>query len=393
MSIEGKTRVAALDPFELTLERLDPLSAAAARPVTTGAAILALAIPPLAAVTRWPEVVQPAWFVVALLSLTIAVWLLLDRSRVSRPVWRAPSAQLLQLLLIVMVVASMLSTLGANQQVRDDWAPLVTGIVLIALTPYRPAHELTFWAVVHTLVCAVLGMLQAPWAVTDFPTLAYAASGSLPVAALGFAAAAYARSLNNSVARWHDRAWTAAEETASRQRGGVARSVQQQRITTLNLEAVPYLSRVVDSEILTDDDREEARRLARSIRALLVADIERGWAETLFDELVGRHPHLNIVARADDPDDAGGAATLEQRTLLRAIAELSIRRLAATELDLRLRRVDGRLQVRWLISTPRPLTDARRELRGIIELVRGVTERSRVTNESQRIALEFEYGF
>lgn len=385
--------VPALARSEITLERLDPLSAAAARPVTTGAAILALSIPLLTAVTRWHEIVQPAWFAVALVALVAAIWLMLDRSRPYRPVWRSPSAQSLQLLLIIMAVASALSTLEANGRVRDDWAPLVTGIVLIALTPYRPAREITFWAVVHTLVCAALGMMQSTWAVTDVPTLIFAVSGSLSVAVLGFAAAAYARSLNGSIARWQHRAWTAAEETVARQRGGVARSVQQQRVTTLNLEVVPYLSRVVASDQLTDDERDEARRLARSIRGLLVADLERGWAETMLDEMVGRYPHLNIVARADDPENAGGRAALEQRTLLRAIAELSIRRLAATELTLRLRSDGGRLQARWLISTPRPTADARRELRGVIEIIRGVTERSRVIEHSGRIALEFDYGF
>ena len=393
MIVDRVPVVAALAPAEATLERLDPLSAAAARPVTMGAAILALAMPLVAVATRSSEVVAPAWLAVSLLALIAAVWLMLDRSRLTRPVWRAPSAQLLQLLLIVMIVSSVLSTLGANPAVRDDWAPLVTGIVLVALTPYRPAREIALWAVVHTLICAMLGMLQAPWAVTDVPTLTYAVTGSLPVAILGFAAAAYARSLNGSIARWQQRAWAAAQETAAHQRGSVARSVQQQRITTLNLDVVPYLSRVVDADELTDDDRAEARRLARSIRALLVADVERGWASTLLDDLVGRHPHLNIVARADDPDDLGSAATLEQRTLLRAIGELSIRRLAATEIDLRLRSHEGRLQVHWLISTPKPTADALRELRGVIELVRGVTERSSAARLPGRIALEFEYGF
>ena len=383
----------ALLPAEITLERLDPLSAAAARPVTTGAVILAVAIPPIAVATRWSEVVAPAWLAISILALIAAVWLLLDRSRVSRPIWRAPSAQVLQLLLIVMTVTSVLSTLEANSALRDDWAPLVTGIVLLALTPYRPAREIAFWAVVQTLVCAMLGILQAPWAVTDVPTLTYAVTGSLPAAVLGFAAAAYARSLNGSIVLWQQRAWAAAEATAVGQRGSVARSVQQQRITTLNREVVPYLSRVVDADVLTDDDRAEGRRLARTIRALLVADVERGWATTLLDDLVARHPRLNIVARADDPDNVGSAATLEQRSLLRAIGELSIRRLAATELDLRLRSQEGRLHVYWLITTPRPTADALRELRGVIEIVRGVTERSSATRLPGQIALEFEYGF
>ena len=378
---------------DVTLERLDPLSAAAARPVTTGAAILALSVPVFTVITRSFEVAQPAWFVVSMIALIGAVWLMLDRSRLSRPVWRAPSAQVLQLLLIVMAIASVLSTFEANRMLRDDWAPLVTGIMLIALTPYRPAREIALWAGVHTLVAAVLGMVQAPWAVTDVPTLTYAVTGSLPVAVMGFAAAAYARSLNGSIVRWQTRAWMVADDTARRQRGGVARSVQQQRITTLNQEVVPYLSRVVDAGELTDDERDHARRLADEIRTLLVATIDRGWAETLFDDLVARHPRLTMVARADDPDDVGAAATLEQRTLLRAIAELSIRRLSASELDLQLRAPEGRLQVRWVISSPLSFRVAERELRGLSELVRGVAERSRLTERSGRIALEFEYGY
>lgn len=380
-------------PTEATLERLDPLSAAAARPVTTGAIILALALAVVVVATTADEITNPAWLVVSLWVLVAAVWLLLDRSRVYRPIWRAPSAQVLQLMLVVMTITAALSTMGANERLRDDWAPLVVGIILIALTPYRPAREIALWATVHTLVCAVLGMLQSPSAYADAPTLVFAVTGSFAVAIMGFGAAAYAHSLNGSLVRWHERAWAAARQAALEKRGGVARSVQQQRITTLNRDVVPYLSRAVDAPELTDHDIDEARRLSASIRALLVADIERGWAATLLDELVTRHPHLNIAVRADDPDDAASRASLEQRTIVRAIAEVSIRRLAATEIELRVRAPEGRLTVQYTITTPRPDADALRELRGIVELVRGVTERSSVASTQGRITLEFAYGY
>jgi len=382
-----------LDPGEITLERLDPLSAAAARPVTTGAAVLIVAIPVVSILVKLDEIVQPAWLAVSFAALVAVAWLLLDRSRVYRPLWRGPSAQVLQLLLVVMTVASVMSTLTANSFLRDDWAPFVIGIVLIALTPYRPAREIAFWAAVHTLLCAMLGMMQAPWAVTDLPTLTFAVTGSLGVALLGFAAAAYARSLNGAIRRWLDHAWRAAEHAVVQQRTGVARSVQQQRITLLNREVVPYLSSIVGAPELDDDDRNEARRLARSIRSLLVADVERPWAQTLLDELTARHPQLNIEALADDPDNVGGVASLEQRTVVRAIADVSIRRLAATRVELGLRAPQGRLMVRCEITSPLSATDARRELRGLIEIVRGLTESSRVIEREGRIALEFEYGY
>lgn len=386
-----------LDPpipsSKVTLERLDPLSAAAARPVTRGAVLLALAIPPLTLISRAHEVTQPAWMIVAYAALCGAAWLLLDRSSPVRQVWNEPSAQVFQVLLAVMVVASAAASVGGNAILRDDWAPLVVGIMLIACTPYRPARELAFWTVVHTLLCAALGIVQGPFAHSDLPALTYAVTGSFSVAVTGFAAAAYARSLNSSTQLWHERAWQSAAAAAVEHRNGVARSVQQLRITVLNREVVPYLQRVVAAETVDDADRDEARRLARSIRALLVADVEKTWARSMLDELVGRHPRLNIAVIADDPDDLGRRAVLERRTLLRALAAISVERLAATELQLRLREPEGRLAVRWTVATPKPLPDARHELRSMLELIRGLTLRSTVYERDGRLVVEFDYGY
>lgn len=377
---------------EVILERLDPLSAAAARPVTRGAAFLAAGLALATVLARPTEIVYPGWLVVALVALGVVVALLIIRSRPDRPPWRGSSTQLVHLLLIIMMVSSVASTLEANARLRDDWGPMVIGIVLIALMPYRSAREIAFWATVHTLVCAMLGIVQSPWAVTDVPALTFAVTGSLPVAALGYAAAAYARSLNGSIALWHERAWAAAAEAARQQRGGVARSVQQHRVTILNRDVVPFLSRMSEQSTVSDADREEARALARTIRALLVATVERGWAETMLDEYVGQNPHLNIGVAVDDADDAAGRATLEQRTLLRAIADVSIHRLAATAIDVTVDDSDGRLRVRWLVRTPLEISDARRAFRAIFEVVRALTEHSALIEKPGQFVLEFHYG-
>ena len=384
---------APLPAREITLERLDPLSAAAARPVTTGAALLAAALPLLVAVTRGHEIVQPAWFVASYLLVLAACVLLLDRSRPTRPVWQAPSAQLFQLLLMATAVTSALSTAGANERLRDDWAPLVVGVLLMASTPYRPAREIVGWTALHTLLCAGLGIVQAPAAISDVPTVTYAITGSFTVAILGLAAAAYAHSLNTSTRLWQERAWQSAAAVAREQRAGVARSVQQRRITVLNHEVVPTLQRIVDADDLSEADREEARRLARSIRSLLVAEVEKGWAQQMLDDVVARHPRLNIVATADDPDDLGQRAALERRTLMRAIVVVAVETLSASQLELRLRSSDGRLAVTCAIVTPRRFPDARRELRSMLELIRGLTRRSSVREVDGRLVLEFEYGY
>jgi len=382
-----------LDSRQLTLERLDPLSAAAARPVTTGAVLLALALPLLAIALRVNEVTQPGWAVVAYVALAAAVWLLLDRSRASRPLWQPPSAQLFQLLLIVMVATSVASTWGANGQLRDDWAPIVIGILLVACTPYRPAREIALWTTVHTLVCVLLSVAQAGFTLGYVPVMTLAITGCLSVAIMGFTAATYAQSLNSSIQLWHARAWQSAAAAAVEHRGSVARSVQQRRISVLNREVVPFLSRIVEADEVSDDDRDEARQLARSIRTLLVADVERTWAQLMLDDLVGRYPRLNISATADDANDLGRKAVLERRTLMRALAAITVERLAANDLHLRLSSTEGRLVVRWSVTTPRPLGDARRELRSMLELIRGLTVRSTFHEEPGRLVVEFEYGY
>lgn len=307
--------------------------------------------------------------------------------------WSPPSAQLFQVLLVVMVVTSAASTMGANALLRDDWGPLVVGVLLVASTPYRPAREIVFWTVVHTLICAVLGIAQAPFTDSGFPTLTYAVTGSVAVAVMGFTAAAYARSLTHSTQLWQTRAWQAAAAAALENRSGVARSVQQQRISLLNREVVPYLHRILEAPSVSDDDRDEARRLSHSIRSLFVAEVEKTWAQLMLDDLVGRYPQLNIVARANDPDDLGSREVLERRTVLRALAAISVERLAATDIELELSAPEGRLVVQWSIATPLSLTDARRELRSMLELIRGVTLRSGLHERAGRLVIEFEYGY
>lgn len=393
-AIPGLRPLPAVPVVERTLERLDPLSAAAARPVTTGGALLAVALPPLVLATRAQEVAHPAWFLIAYLLVISAALLLLDRSRPTRPVWQASSAQVFQLLLMASAMASAASTAGANERLRDDWAPLVIGVLLMACTPYRPAREIVVWTTVHTLVCAALGIVQAPSAISEVPTVTFAITGSLTVALLGFAAAAYAHSLNTSILLWQQRAWVAAAAAARDDRAGVARSVQQRRVTVLNHDAVPYLQRVIDADELGAEDREEARRLAQSIRAVLIAEVEKGWAQQMLDDIVARQSLVTVDVRADDPDDLGRHASLDRRTLLRATAAVAIDRLGASTLTLRLRAPEGRLTAEYTMLCPRSLAQARRELRSTLELIRGLTRRSSLREDEQgRLVLEFEYGY
>jgi hypothetical protein len=375
-----------------TTERIDPLSAVAARPVTGGILALAVALPLLTLLTRGSEVTSLAAFLLATVLVIAIAAIILDRTRAHRSVFSVTWGLLIYLVLGGVLALAVASTYGANLLLRDDWAPLVAGLVLLSLAPYRPAVELAAATVSLTAVSAVFALLQAPYASSTVPLATFAVAGSSALACLGFASAAYAYSMNSSILTWLEQAWRSAAATAVEQRGGVARSVQQQRVSLVNRKVVPYLTRIGAAERLTPEDREEARELAQSIRALLVADVQRGWAQSLLDEICSRAPGAAVRGVADDPDDVGRRLTTAQRTLLRAIAMEAVERVGAPVIGLRLRATSTGASVRWSLTTPTGGARAVRVLTPTLHLLRGLTHRSRVDTQAEAVTLEFEYG-
>ncbi|MFL0711848.1 MAG: hypothetical protein ACJLS2_03545 [Microcella pacifica] len=227
-----------------------------------------------------------AGFVLATVLVIATAAIILDRTRAHRSVFSVAWGLLIYLVLGAVLALAVASTYGANLLLRDDWAPLVAGLILLSLAPYRPALELATATASLTAVSALLALLQAPFAASPVPLATFAVAGSSSLACLGFASAAYAFSVNGSILTWLEQAWRSAAATAVEQRGGVARSVQQQRVSLVNRKVVPFFTRIGAAETLAPEDREEARELAQSIRALLVADVQRGWAQSLLDELL-----------------------------------------------------------------------------------------------------------
>lgn len=381
-------------PQDVVLERLDPLSAASARPITIALLTLALGLGLADSWVKYDQVSSPWALGVAVAALVAAAALLFDRSRLMRPRWTVRSALLLHVILEVMLAASVAATFTQNAQLRDDWAPIVIGLMLLALAPYRPPREIALWAVLHTAAAATWAIVQSPWALADVPTPVFGVTGSLPALTLGAAAAAYAYSFNDSVLKWRDRAWEAARSAARDRHDGVARSVQQQQVTMVNREVIPLLSRVAeDAYPLTEFDREDAIELSRRIRRVLVDAVERGWADHLLDELLERRGDDGCAATVDDAENLGRSASLELRTLIRALATEAILTLRASEVHLELRQTDaGALFVAVTVGSAASPAELRKALRSLIGVARGLAERCAARDEAGRLVLEFEYG-
>lgn len=381
-------------PWRMRMESVDPLSAAAARPLTVVIAVSMVVLAILDSVTKADQVTSLAFLVVTFVILVTAMIFLVDRTRLSRPGWSRASALVLHGLLVLLMISAALATWGGNVAVRDDWAPLVVALTLFALTSYRSPAELAIWTGVHTGVAAVLGLLQSPFAQTPLPAPLSAISGSVVILIIGSAAVGYARSMNGSVLSWEKRAWRRAESFAREARGGVARSVRQQQISRAGRDAMPVLDRVVERGEVTTADRDEAAERAASIRRTLVDAVQRSWSRELVDELIARRPELAPTVTIEDPADAGRAGTLEERTLIRAMLSAVMDAVGTVRIDLAIAPpAAGRgLSVRITAVSERPAEEVRDDLAPLIAAVRGLARRCVAVERDGALVLEFEYG-
>lgn len=218
-----------------------------------------------------------------------------------------------------LVVASFIlaswSSWSTDDFSRDQWAPLSLGIMMVAVAHYRPARELIAAGTASALVMGAVTFAHAIVVETAAPPLALAVVAVIGVLALCYGAAMYSQRTVEALQRWHRRADVVAEALADEVRVGIARSVQQDRVTILNRDVVPFFGDMLARETITDDDRDRAREIANAIRSVMVADADRTWLEVVVQQ-AGR-PGRALIA-VDDPYFLATTMTTAQRTALRA---------------------------------------------------------------------------
>ena len=299
---------------ERTPQQVDPLGALSARPVTVAAVLFAVVFATVATVRGWAEVVDPAAGVAALVVLAAAGGLVLFSASPLRAPFRRPALVVVVALGVVAAVLEALGTAGHNSLVRDDWASIALGVVLVGVAPYRPAVEIALGGAATAAALAVLVVLQRDSFVTDVPTFTFVVVVVTPVLALSLAAASFSRTFTLLVEGWLDRASTYRRASAGELRASIARSVQQDRVTILNHDVVPFFTALVDRGEVSDDDVETARRIAASLRVSMVAEADRSWLEQLFAS-----PTTVVAGIVVDPEHVAQLMTADHRTSLRAL--------------------------------------------------------------------------
>lgn len=302
---------------EATAQQIDPLGALKQRPVTLVIALFAVVLAAgRSIVTRDPGS-DAVLSVVAIVFVGIAA---LGIVFASSPL-RAPFSRLRFVVVlgsgILGAVTEAAAGFGHDLVIRDDWGSAATGLLLLACAPYRPGRDLAVGTAVAAVVITVIVVLETPYFTTEAPAPLFVAVGVTPVVALGVGSAVYSSTFVRLVEQWLSRAAILTEESAQEMRPGIARSVQQDSVTGLNRDVVPFFTDLVERGEVTEDDRQRAGTAATAIRQRIVAESDRSWLEQILLDICPRGQAGMVVDRSGLAE----RMTSDQRTAIRAILQ------------------------------------------------------------------------
>ena len=308
-----------MNEHERTRQQLDPSASLGAWPLTVllaaGAFGYAIAVTALAAA----EITLPALSVLSLLVLGAACVLVVGATSARRAPFRRRTHVAVHCLVWIAVISSAAAVWGTNRFVRDDWWPVSFGLLVLALSPYRPPRELGAWGTLSALFLGFLTLLQSNSLATAAPPAAYVLVVMAPMLALCYASVAYAGAIVDSLEQWRRQTGLAGATMVDRFRDGITRSVQQDRVTILGRDVLPYFSDILARDTVTDADRARAREIADAIRRVMVTEADRSWLEALVDGVTPPGP--SGVTRVSDDARLAPRMTREQRTVVRALLD------------------------------------------------------------------------
>lgn len=220
-------------------------------------------------------------------------------------------------LILAAVGCSIAGQWGDNLYIQDDWGPICLGLLVMAMSAYRPASELMAMGLVSAVFLGFLTLLQTPMLPSGIPAFAYVMVTVVPVAGLSAAAASYGSTIVNALIEASRPTKGSQGDSISGLLADIERSVQQDRVTILGREVVPFFRDVLETGRITDQDRAYSAALAEEIREIMVAEANRTWLDLLVDQVGQRW--FTLMPVVDDETRSASLMTTPQRTALRAL--------------------------------------------------------------------------
>ncbi|GAB3605306.1 hypothetical protein GCM10027413_07150 [Conyzicola nivalis] len=290
---------------ERAVQQRDPLAALVGRPTSYLAGLL---LPVYAGIMTWlnrDSIVSATFAIAALLFVAVASLALVLRSSPLRAPLTARTHALVVGSALAAMIASDLSMWGSDPYLRDNWGAPAVGLFIVALAPYRPARELMVSGLGSAFIAAFVALVRPDSFVVDAPVGVFVVVAATPILAMSLGAAAFVDVLVRSLDRWRVRADRVSTAMSGARGDSIARSVQQDSVTVLNQEVVPFFTALLEGAVVDEETRQRARAISNEVRALMVADVDRTWLESVVEQ-AGHRGHTASAA-------AGAVVTDEQR--------------------------------------------------------------------------------
>lgn len=329
---------------ERTRQQLDPAGALGLRPTIVVAAVAAFAYA-LVVTVRIPEHLHhPVLAILALALLALSCGTLIVQSGPFRAPLGGRTHLIVEVFALGAVTLSVAASWGVNGYIHDDWPAVSLGLILLALSPYRPPREMVGTGGLVAIYLGFLTLLQAPSLVADAPAVAFVLATVTPMLALCLGSAMFSANFVLSLERWHLRAERATKNITKQLHAGIVRSVQQDRVTILNRDVLPFFTDVLARGQVTEDDCVCASEIADSIRSVMVAESDRSWLEHVIEHAVHGENGGHSSDFVDDPQRLARMISTDQRTALRAliVALFDSEGFDRESLSITFRRRDGR---------------------------------------------------
>lgn len=304
---------------ERTRQQLDPAGVTGMRPITVASAGVAFVYAFLMTFRAPERLEYPVLAVLALTMLAVSCGILIVQSSPLRAPLSAATHFFIHLFALAAATLSVAASWGSDRSIADNWPPVSIGVLLLALSLYRPSRELAGAGSLVAIYLGFLILLEMPMHTTPAPAVALVVGAVTPMLAICFGAAMFASTFITALERWQHRAELATRRMTTQMHAGIARSVQQDRVTILNKDVLPFFTDVLSRTELTHSDRARAAMIADSIRALMVAESDRSWLEQVVEHTVYGQEFGRVSNFVHDPYRLAPMITTRQRTAMRAL--------------------------------------------------------------------------
>jgi hypothetical protein len=374
--------------IRMTQQEVDPLGGIAAVPLVAAGAVGATAI--AIGLTWWhrAEIGSVAAAVLAIVMVAAAGAVAWVSALPSRGPFTLERLGLIVLLGLGGAVAEYVSTVGKDQYLYDNFGPIVVGLLLLSVAPFCSWVALLVAGAFSAAVVAVIAVGSAEPAVTDAPWVSFAIVSAVAVLAPAAAGAAYSASVVNETLALQRRANAAALERDTEVRTGIARLVQQSRVSVLSREVLPFLAHVMTVDRITVDEADRARELAEALRRALKAGIESTWLDELAFSLTETR---GVPVEVRDADAAAAGLGDEQRAALTALVVWLADERRSSRIAVELSPRDARLP-RIVVSARRgDQPFVRRDIERFTVVARSVGLRGEVAASGENVRVEFRH--